>query len=285
MNVIAVKGRRLAVFDFPAGHTKFIKAVRMVLNGVAPYRIDMVYGHRHTDHIGGATGFRNWARRTYPRAHIDIWGTRGTFNFLKQRRPKEPRPNKFVPAAWGRAIYLGPGFTIRLRIIGGHVHDDMMAIFPMPRGKVFIHLADFVAPRFAQIDSLGVTIDLLGYIQGHRDLLKYDFDLISPGHVNLGSKKDVRDSMLYAMDTVQIAAEVVATETPAMLAGLGLERVRVPGTLEFGNRNFEFKAIWDSRIERCFRKLMQRWGCKLAGVDVYARSHCHTAQFYNLLET
>lgn len=91
--------------------------------------------------------------------------------------------------------------------------------------------------------------------------------------------------MLYAMDTVQIAAEVVATETPAMLAGLGLERVRVPGTLEFGNRNFEFKAIWDSRIERCFRKLMQRWGCKLAGVDVYARSHCHTAQFYNLLET
>lgn len=155
MNVIAVKGRRLAVFDFPAGHTKFIKAVRMVLNGVAPYRINMVYGHRHTDHIGGATGFRNWARRTYPRAHIDIWGTRGTFNFLEQRRPKEPRPNKFVPAAWGRAIYLGPGFTIRLRIIGGHVHDDMMAIFPMPRAKVFIHLADFVAPRFAQIDSFG----------------------------------------------------------------------------------------------------------------------------------
>lgn len=91
--------------------------------------------------------------------------------------------------------------------------------------------------------------------------------------------------MQYAIDTIQVAKAVEATETPAMLAGLGLDRVGVPGALEFANRNLGFKTFWDVRIERCFRKLVQRWGCKLYGTNIYGRTHCHTAMLYNLIES
>lgn len=131
----------------------------------------MVYGHRHTDHIAGALKFYTWARKTYPWARIDVWGSRRAHEFLKERRPQQPRPSKIVPAS-GRSLDLGHTLPSQLRIIGGHVDDDMMAILPKPNGKSYIHLADMVAPGFAPFDSFGVTIDLLAYIKTHRQLLK-----------------------------------------------------------------------------------------------------------------
>ena len=39
-------------------------------------------------------------------------------------------------------------------------------------------------------------------------------------------------------------------------------------------------TVLDGVIDQCAKEIEQRWSDKLASVDVYAPSHCHTALIY-----
>lgn len=286
MALIAVTGSRLAVIDFPAASTKLQDAVLVALGGVSPKRIDMVYSHRHTDHIGGGGRFYRFARQRFPKSKVLVWGTKGTRAFLRERRPAEPRPNIIVHP-WGRTVDLSPSLKIKLRIFGGHTADDLVAFIPRGRnGEASVaHLVDVMTTGFAPFDSFGLTLDVQRYLDVHDKLLRLNFDIYSPGHGKLATQAELRANKQYTLDTIKFAQVASASITNEDIAALGIPLAGTPGTLQFGNTQWAFYSRINLITERCFKDLVRKWGCKLSSVDVFGRTHCHAAFFLGFIDS
>ncbi len=136
-----------------------------------------------------------------------------------------------------------------------------------PRQKVLM-LVDVVYPVYAPYPSLGVAVDIPGYIQAHRDALAYDFTDFVGGHVDrLGSRSDVELSLQFVLDLQRASEEALAEEPfPAYLARRG-----TPDSAWFAHDDYE-----QERIGRCYDTLVRAWQPRLRGVERSLRSHCRS---------
>lgn len=293
LSLILFRNRRLTLVDFTNGASSFKQdgtyllnvAVADLLKGETPERVDMVYSHRHIDHIGGAPAFFKYLKETFPSVTILIWGTSDVVSFLA-RNPKSriPKPNVIVADA-GRTIYLSPNLRLELTIFGGHVTSDLVAhVLPSRDGPGIAHYVDVINPGFAPFLNFGVTTDLGRYVSAQEDLLKLSFRTLSPGHIRLGSKEDIRINLAYTRDVIRCAGQVLRSQTPELLAPLKLERVFDPTRIEFGNVGWAAVQSLGFAEDRCARKIIEKWGCKLGSVAVFSRSHCKSAFIYLSIE-
>lgn len=288
--------RRLVVIDLPDSQgsnksggsgTRLTDAVEEILRKRQPRHIDVIYSHAHFDHIGGATRFVDYMKRKYPSSNLNIYGTQGTRDILA-RSPsgRAPPPTKLIYPR-GRSVWVRKGLVIRMDVVGGHTADDVLIHIPSSRwGQPnIVHFVDVVFPGWAPFLNLALTKDFGSFIDVHHKILKYKFDIFSAGHLTrLGSRSDVKKSLRFSQDLLEAAKISVKSVTPSDVAAAGASKVSTPGAQEFGNIWYAFDISFKLQIDTCYRIMLEKWGCDLAGLDVVLRSHCFTAIQYVIID-
>lgn len=293
MSIVVYKDHRLTLIDFPVSDAAFQgdeyllnSATVEILGRERPTHLDMVYGHRHLDHIGGAPIFLSFIQSKFPELKTFVWGTSETREYLgRDPMSRIPKINVIVGDKGG-TVKVAKTLKVKLVMLGGHTNSDMVAhIPPSSDGQGIAHFADIITPGFAPFQSFGFTIDLYSYIKAHEKLLKFNFKLFSPGHGKIAGKKDIRRNLLYTRDVIKYITEAVNETTPKMLTNAGLGRIGDPTAVEFNNFLLGLKIRADVSSKLCVRKLIKKYGCELANVGVFGPSHCVTAFFLGFADT
>lgn len=287
--LILYKGSRLAVLDFPEAANErglpFITdAVIDIVGEKKPRRIDMVYSHAHYDHIGGGTAFFNWAKERYPAAKIFIWGTFETRRVIRASETKRaPIPNVIVRSR-GRTLTLDDDLEVKMMLVGGHTRQDLaLYIRPQKEAPGILMLIDIVFPRWAPFFNVAITDNVARAISVQREILALDFDIFIGGHLRIGSKGDVRESLRYYEDLIAAGQEGFVVDNE-VLGSSEFGNIFDPSAREFGNLWFAFGVFRDLQVDTCARRMIKRWGCRIGGVDVVIRSHCFVAVTHVLVE-
>lgn len=290
--VYSSKSRRLVVIDFPRSQNSVTSngtyllttATQQILNGETPERVEMVYSHRHFDHIGSAGIYKKYVESSFPEAKISVWGTSETRTFIKRHQATDvPIPTMKIGDR-RRTITLERNLRIFLSILGGHTSSDVLAYIPRSRdGKGVIHFVDVVTAGEAPFIQFTLTTDLGRYLTVHKRLLKLDFEYFSTGHGMLGDKNDVKTNMAYTEFVIEAARQGAREADPAKVGAL-FGRIANPGDVAYRNGAWALKSVLDLQIEICTSKVIRRWGCELSVVDVFAEGHCLAAVVFNFLE-
>lgn len=287
-------GTRLALLDLPdetsakpdGSMTVLTDAAEQILNGTVPTRIDIVYSHAHLDHIGGTTRFYNYMREVYPKARIFIWGTKETKTLIQNSVTNRAIVPNIIVGKAGRTFSLGDGLEVQMNIIGGHTADDLILYIPRHKTEASILMyVDVVFPKWSPPYDLAMTTDVGRYISAQREILQKEFDVFVGGHLLLGNKNDVRENLRFSEDLVLAAQNGVASVTNETLVEAGVLKVFDPMAPEFGNTWHLVKNVRRKvEIDTCYRIMLQKWGCRLAAVDIFGRGLCCTAIQYLLLD-
>lgn len=286
------RSRRLTVVDFPnspgsitaTGTYVPATATLQILRGQVPKRVDMIYSHRHTDHISQANRYKTFVQTTFPGIKVFVWATKETKAFIERIPDSDiPIPNVIVSTR-GRTVNLDPKLELKLMVFGGHTTEDLVAYVPPSREEPgVVHYADMLWPGGVPFADFGVTVDLGRYIAAQEDLLRLNFKYFSAGHGPLAVKGVVRSNLEYTRFVVQAARAAPEQVDPDNSSRL-TDRVADPADSAFGNTQWFFNELFDSFARICERKVIERYGCQLYGVDYFAKGHCTTAVFYTSIE-
>lgn len=285
--MILKTGPNLAVVDFPdASSVQLIEAVEKLLRGTVPATIDMVYSHTHYDHIGGATRFYNYMKRKYPDAFISIYGTAETSRAIRLSTSKRAiRPNKIVGRI-SRTLILSKSLQLQMHLIGGHTETDLLLYIPKVEGEASVAMfVDIVFPGWSPFFNLAITDDPREYLRSHMEILKFDFDIFLGGHVRVGNKDDVIRNMQFTRDLFAAGATALQSIGPKDFAAAGLEKAMDPSAPQYQNIWWVFgNVIRRLQVDACYRIMVEKWGCQLAGLDITLRSHCFLSVTYNIID-
>lgn len=287
--LMIVEGTHFVFVDFPdtpgsnipdGTGTRLTAAADIVIGDTIPTRIDMVYSHRHLDHIGASKRFHDYIRGRFPDAEMPIYGTEDTrANLLFSSTERAIAPTRIIGKE-GSAIELSNDLSINFTMIGGHSSFDLFSYIPRSNGFPSLgHIDDIVYPSWSPFENFGATSDFVDYMNAHFRLLEFDnIDVLSGGHVPLGSRDDVIVSLEYAESVIRAAEASVANERPEVLAEAGVGLFGDANAPEFGNVWFLIiDVVMRTRIDSCFRVILEEWGCRLTGLEFNIRSHCFTA--------
>ena len=142
----------------------------------------LIYSHDHRDHIAGGEVFADTATViAHEKTKVAILG--------------EKRPTA-VPAVTFNdklTIELG-GKTVNLLYVG-RSHSDNMIVVHFPAEKI-LYAVDFISVKRLPFKNLGDAyfpdwIDAIKFVEG------LDFEILSPGHGNMGTKADAVDHRMY----------------------------------------------------------------------------------------
>lgn len=291
LSLILRQGRSLAFIDFPdsvgsnkedGSKTRLTDAAELVLKGTVPKMVYFVYSHDHYDHIGGATRVYEYFRKKFPTVTISVWGTSASRRMIKKSKSKRAIvPDKIIGKK-GAVLDLGKGLKVEIDVIKGHTLRDL-AIFIPRRGDeagVLMHV-DVVFPRWAPFLNLAIAEVIEDFVESHEVLLKYDFDVFVSGHLLLGERKDVEESLAFAKDVLVAGAAGANGITQEDLVAGGIGDFFDPSKVEFGNVWYAFVSVTRKlQIDGCYRIMIEKWGCRLGGLDVVLRSHCFLGVTY-----
>lgn len=281
--------KHLAVVDFPRSANSFppsspgtyllVSAVLAVTGG--PFHktvrlLSMVYGHRHFDHIGGAGAFASAVKANNSYTHVRVYGTAETRNYLSRHAGAVPIPTRIVRSGKVSRIVVHPGRTvIKLHVLGGHTRSDIAAVV----GEL-AHFVDVITPGEAPFADFVFTIDFQRYLDVHQDLLRLPWSILSTGHGRLGSKQDVRRNFQFSKFVLKAVEEAARSVNPLPL----LQRIADETDVAYRNGGWAFYEIILLQVDFCAKKVVEEWGCRISLVDVFVRSLCQTAAFFNLAE-
>jgi glyoxylase-like metal-dependent hydrolase (beta-lactamase superfamily II) len=246
----------IAVDPLPTLGPRYLRAIAEVTDKRVTH---IIYSHEHFDHIGGATLFPADATIV---AHRDTGA-------LLQRRADPRRPLPTVTFDDHYTLRVG-GQTLELDYRGdNHVPGNIFIYAPKQR---IVMLVDVVYPGYMPYKNLGITDDVQGYIEAHRQLLRYDFDTLVAGHVTrLGAREDVETSLAFVEALRATArAELAAASFADFLASPAARSLAGSGMSKWDLHNEYEKALG----ARCFDRLRITWAPRLAGTDTYLQDNC-----------
>jgi glyoxylase-like metal-dependent hydrolase (beta-lactamase superfamily II) len=221
----------------------------------------LIYSHSHADHIANATAFGDVVRI----AHEDTART-----IKAARDPNRPMPtvtfdDHYPLTVGGQHFWLSyPG--------PNHEAGNIIIHAPQQRAAVMI---DVVLPGWSPFNAWGTADSVPGVLRAHDVLAKLDIDTFVGGHVHrLGTKQDIVDSRDFAYDLWRTTSRIV-----------GETRIADSfAQVEAGNNWAAFKLYYESIADRVEPEMIQRWGGKLAGVDVFTRDNATTIAISLLLD-
>lgn len=311
-------GKHITLIDVPetsmAGGSEslYVQAADEIMYGTEPDDIDIIYSHAHYDHIGGATSFYDIITNKYPDTKIRIFGTTETLEFIQASSSKRaPTPTNIIEKQ-GRTsslkssksskalesdtmtdknnaltLKIEDDLEIQIDIIGGHMHEDLMIY--IPRGAndepaIAMHV-DVVFPRWSPWPNLALTQDVRSYLKSIEDILKYDFDVFIPGHLRLGDRTDVQDFEDFVNDLLDAGKKGVATSSFDEFMDAGYGKLFDPTQLEYGNVWYAFvETVRKTQISKCVSTMIEKWGCKVGGLDSTIYSHCFLTVTFAILD-
>lgn len=295
LTLILRNGSRLAMIDVPASpesnkedgsKTKLTDAAEQVMNGTAPKHIDIVYSHEHYDHIGATNLFVDYMKMKYPSVKFSFWGTMSTKRMIENSAVQNaPLPDKIVGSE-GATFSLGRGLDVHLAVVGGHAQEDLrIYIPPFEEEAGVVMYVDIVFPKYATTVNIGLSEDVGQAIRALKGILELDFEYFVPGHIFPGTRKDIELNIAYLEDLLDAAMEGLDTVGPEEFAAAGLNKGLDPKAREFGNLWFLALSVTrGAQSDKCVRIMLEKWGCKLYGIDIVGPGHCLNAIIHVLTE-
>jgi glyoxylase-like metal-dependent hydrolase (beta-lactamase superfamily II) len=236
----------------PSLGERYLAGIREVTDKTITH---LVYSHEHWDHIAGSGAFP---------AGIEIVAHRTTAELLRSRNDRSRRRPTLV---YDRPLTLGRGERrLELSYQGiNHSIDNTYIYAPQQKALMLI---DVIYPGWMPYKNLGVAVDVPGFVDAHRKVLGYDFEVLVAGHVSRpGTRQDVLVQIELLKDLAAAAARAYRRSFPAFL------RDHPPGV--------DGKAAWDLHndyetelVDGMVAELEAKWSARLAGSRTYLRDNC-----------
>jgi glyoxylase-like metal-dependent hydrolase (beta-lactamase superfamily II) len=262
-SLFVTTGNGVIVLDAPASYgNKIVAAVAEVTKEPI---VELVYSHSHLDHISGAAA----VLKQVP--NLKILAEERVANFLREKHDlRRPLPTETFKDHY--ALTLGSA-TIQMKHGHWHSNEGDLYIY-LPATKVLMAI-DTLPPGYAQFMDFDLTADFHDYLQMFDKLLAYDFDVLIGGHLGFpGNRHDVEVAKEYTLD-VYHTVKRIHDSTDQMKAVS-----QAAATYGWDNKMALFDALLDPMMDQCASEIESRWSDRLASVDVYAHTHCHTALIY-----
>jgi len=244
-------GDSVVVVDAPPTYSEQrLKAVVSTVAGNRPVS-HFIFSHTHNDHVGLASTFSGATFAAHPI-------TAG----LLTRNKKLPKPTLMLNN--GTKLTLGNKNLEFYTYENSHEEGSLLIWLPQQKVVIFI---DIVFPQWVPFFALGVTQDQLRFVAVHDTLLSYNFEYLVSGHLGRwASRADTQQAKQYLADLGQII-----TETYALFPFENYYKLFAgPPTHWWG-----ILHNWHGDMAtECAKKTIAKYKGVLAGVDVYAWTHC-----------
>jgi glyoxylase-like metal-dependent hydrolase (beta-lactamase superfamily II) len=262
-SLFVTTGKGVILLDAPPSYGN--KIVRAVSEVTSEPIVDLVYSHSHLDHISGAPE----VMKQVP--NVKIIAEDGVAQFLREKNdPRRPIPTESFKDHY--TLTLGSA-TIEMKHGNWHSNEGDLYIY-LPAKKVLMAI-DTLPPGSAQFMDLDLTANFRDYMAMFDKVLAYDFDVLVGGHLGFpGNRHDVQVAKEYTTDVYKTIKRIHDTTDQA--------KVVTEAAARYGwdNKMALFRSLLDPMIDECAEEIISRWSERLASVDVYARTHCHTALIY-----
>jgi glyoxylase-like metal-dependent hydrolase (beta-lactamase superfamily II) len=252
-------GKGVVLFDAPPSFAQHI--VQAVADTTREPIIELVYSHLHVDHIGGA----GLIQKQIP--NLEILAEESTANFLREMHDSH-RP---VPTRTFKEHYTLRLGSLTAKMTLGHWHTPEGDLFiSIPDKKVLIAIDAFSsgATPFMNFD---LTMNMHEYFKLFDQLGSMDFDVIVPGHHSTpATRDDLEIAKSYVTDVYSTITRILADDHQVLKAH---------AVQKYGENSWAVASVLiNSEVNQCADEIKSRWINRLEGVDIWASSHCHTAQ-------
>jgi glyoxylase-like metal-dependent hydrolase (beta-lactamase superfamily II) len=262
-SLFVTTGKGVILLDAPPSFGG--KIVRAVSEVTKEPIVELVYSHSHLDHISGAPDILKQV------PGLTILAEEGVAEFLREKKdPRRPLPTETFTG--DHTLKLGSA-TIEMKRGHWHSNEGDLYIY-IPAAKVLMAI-DTLPPGYAQFQDFDLTTDFHDYLGMFDKLLAYDFDVLVGGHLGFpGDRNDVQVAKDYTWDVYKTVKRIHD--------GTDQMKIISQAAAKYGweNKMALFRTLLDGVVDQCAREIEGRWSGRLASVDVYAPSHCHTALIY-----
>jgi glyoxylase-like metal-dependent hydrolase (beta-lactamase superfamily II) len=256
-------GEGVVLFDAPPTFAQHIP--RAVADVTAEPIRRLVYSHAHLDHIAGT----EFLLEKFPK--LEIISERGSHAFLAEKHDRR-RPVPTLTFAGNETLTVG---SARIELRRGNWHSNEGDLFISIPDKKFLMAVDTIAAGHVQFMDFDLSTSFHKYLKVFDELLAYDFDVFVPGHLTcLATRDDVLQSKEYTLDVYRTVKRIHDGTDQMKVMAAAAE------TYTWHNLFALFKTLLDDVIDASYEELRGRWIDKLAGVDVWGRSHCRAALIY-----
>jgi glyoxylase-like metal-dependent hydrolase (beta-lactamase superfamily II) len=182
--VFYVGDQGVLLFDALDGRGDFI---RQAIAEVTKLPITaLVYSHDHADHIGDAQSYVTAA--TTAKTNLRIIASQATVDKMAFLKSMLPKPTEVV--TWPRGSFTFEALTVELYGFERAAHADDHGIWLLTSEKV-AHLPDLVNSDQPPFWAFAGSENFVYYESNLEQLDALDWNFLSGGHGNVGSKADV----------------------------------------------------------------------------------------------
>ena len=224
----------------------------------------LVYSHYHLDHVGGAHDYvKHAATSNTPLRIVASTAANARINNFGN---KVPPPTELVSVPRGTFDF--EDMTV---LVGtpptGHTTDDSWILL---KDEGVLHNVDLVHPGNLEFMDFGVAENIDGYEKSVRELLTVEWQILSPGHSNIGSRSDVELVLDYLSD-IRGHVQGAMSETP------------FGPHVQDGKSFYEWVAGFrDAVIDKAVERMRPKWG-EYPGFDTVVASHAQAMFFETYL--
>lgn len=144
----------------------------------------------------------------------------------------------------------------------------------VPQDK-FLMVIDVLAPGYVPFKNLDLSNNIHNYLKVFDQILAYDFDVFIGGHLTgIGTMEDVLLSKAYVSDLYETVKRV--HDSTNMLEVMA----KAASKIGWDNKYLLFDTFLNKIIDESYLEIESRWITKLAGVDVFTKSHVSTMLNY-----
>jgi glyoxylase-like metal-dependent hydrolase (beta-lactamase superfamily II) len=191
----------------------------------------VVYSHDHSDHSSGGEVFADTATIV---AHENA----------KKVIIGEKRPTAVPQVTYSDAMTIELGGTVVELIYVGKNHSDNMTVMRFPAERV-LYAVDFIPVKTVAFrDFPDAYLD--EWIESIRRVELMDFDILVPGHGQIGAKSDATDHRVY-LETLR--AEVLKLAREGKSLDEIKQMVKLPQYASWGG----YKQMYELNVEGMYR--------------------------------
>jgi glyoxylase-like metal-dependent hydrolase (beta-lactamase superfamily II) len=223
--------------------------------------VTLVYSHSHIDHIGGSGYLKNIP-------NLEIIALEGVAEFLREKND----PKRLLPTNTFKNSYVLRKGDKQIDLTNPlNFHSDEGDLFVSIAGDRFLMVNDVLAPGYVPFMNLDISSNTHEYLKVFDRILAYDFDVFVGGHLtSIGDRDDILESKAYVMDVYETVKRVHAkTNMLEIMSGAASK-------VGWDNKFLLFKVFLDRVTDESAVEIEARWIGRLAGVDVWGRSHAST---------
>lgn len=225
----------------------------------------LVYTHGHSDHIGGSQYLKNIN-------NLEIIALKDVTDFIREQ--KDAR--RLVPNLSFNGAYVFKKGDKEI-FLSNHMnyHSNEGDLFvSVPQDK-FLMVIDVLAPGYVPFKNLDLSNNVHQYLKVFDQILAYDFDVFVGGHLtSIGTKEDVLQTKAYVQDLYETVKRIHSNTNMMQVMASAAEKIG------WNNKYLLFDVFLNKVIDDSYSEIGSRWSNKLAGVDVFSKSHISTMLNY-----